>query len=720
MTIDEIYKEGKLSVRAYNVCRISKVKTINDLKELYINHGSFESLPTCGHRTSKELIELCQEYMLSLARLNKVKTTNENLSVDEIFNRQIIKVRCYNVCKDNNLLTINDLHKYYLKHGSFEKLRNCGRKSNEELVEICKNYQTDVSEEKNEFLNIDALKKIITNLSKAQREVINNFIFVNTNKLSTRSRNAVFIYLGGNLEIENFAEKILLSENFDLENIGVEHLPELENYILIVKFFLLDVSQSIDEKPLIISNNSFLIEHTLPATKIPNEILEPGSIFLLTDFLFRQNTLFDEKQMLIIKRGLKVFENSPEYTLDEIVREVNLPKERVRQIRKSCIVYLFDKLMFIRNFNKDLFQNYGIDTHADQIEINSEIVTLINTKNNTNFSKEFICYLLFIYLNKDFSLIGNTEDVLIPKFYNVRNRHNWNNFYLVNKEIVSKIDFTLFVNDISKRLKERIKKSYAINFNSYLSAFIANDNIAMLNRIFPVAEKIINKEFGLYLDSDNNILFERNTIKQVHEYAIEALEELDEPASLDVLYKQIETRYPGTTKSKEALRGSMNRVSEIIHLGRSSTYGLKKWERERNNIKGGTIRKIVFDYLRGKNTPVHICEILEEIYKYGRDTNAKSVIRNLETDSSRQFVIFSQRFVGLRNKKYYSNLVSLPRFLGMRIISFVRKNKNIELENVVYYFSRKYKISKRNANYIIQQLIDNKFISINDENKLGI
>ena len=117
------------------------------------------------------------------------------------------------------------------------------------------------------------------------------------------------------------------------------------------------------------------------------------------------------------------------------------------------------------------------------------------------------------------------------------------------------------------------------------------------------------------MDLDDNIVFERNTIKQVYEYAIDILEEIGKPTKIDKIYELLEHRNPGITKSVDALRGSLQRSPKIKPFSRSSTYGLEKWEKEKENIKAGSIKDLVLDYLDQKDDPIHINQILSEVKK---------------------------------------------------------------------------------------------------------
>ena len=84
---------------------------------------------------------------------------------------------------------------------------------------------------------------------------------------------------------------------------------------------------------------------------------------------------------------------------------------------------------------------------------------------------------------------------------------------MIKKEIANELDFNALTADIDIRIKDRIEESYSFNFKSYLSKFLINNNIEILDLVFPIAEKLVNDEFELYLDLDENITFKRNTKK---------------------------------------------------------------------------------------------------------------------------------------------------------------------------------------------------------------
>ena len=367
-----------------------------------------------------------------------------------------------------------------------------------------------------------------------------------------------------------------------------------------------------------------------------------------------------------------------------------------------------------------MHQKYGIDHNQNIIIIDHDSNKHINELNNTNFSAVFNNYLLYACLSNKFDIVGETEGVLLINNNYSKDRHNWKNIYLVKNYFSKEFDFNNFANDVDKRINSRNEETYSFNFKSYLNNFITNNNSSLIPILFPIAEKIINQEFNIIIDLDDNIVFNRNTIKQVNEYAIEALETLGKPSKVEEIFNQIIKSGNNITKSQDSLRGSLQKTPEIIHFGRSSTYGLKKWEIEKEGIKGGTIKDIVIDYLQDKAEPIHVYEILNEVHKYREKTNAKNILTNLKLDPQKQFIIFNQSFIGLSSKTYNSNLISLPKFLGKTITYHISKHKLANRATIEEYFSKLLEISNKNMCFIIDNLIEQKFVIIDDQKKLCV
>ena len=638
------------------------------------------------------------------------------MTIEELYKRNILSVRLYNICTRNKFDSVDDLKRYYLEHKTFINLRNCGRKSNEELVELCIKYEgsfheietVEVKEENPLIEEVNPLKLIVSRLTLVQREVINNFINVNSKYLTVRSMNGLLHYLGGNLKIKNFAEKILFDECFDatdIKNVGAKSVEEIVIFISIVKEYLIEISKYEDEESLLKIKNKFLMERLFPNSNVPNSLLESASIFPIVQFLLDKNSLFDKTKTVIVKSAFKIFNKQEWLTLDEIADIVDLSRERVRQLRSVCLKGMYDNLAFIQNFDEDLYQKYSIDTGTNYINIDDNTVEIINAKNKTLFSKEFIMYILYVYLHDNFLLVGNIEDVLQIKYFNSRNRHNWKSFYLINTELAQEFDFENFTSDIHRRINSKIDETYSFNFKSYLSGFLKTNNIDYLSELSSISEQIINTEFELYLDLNEELTFKRNTFKSAYEYAFEALEEIGEPSHINEIYKKVSEIHPNYDTNEEKLRSAMQRSKIFTPVSRTSVYGLKKWENKWEDFKGGSMRDIVIEKLIKSNRPLHIVELLNEVHKYREETNIRNLITNLKLENNNLYIFFNQNFIGLsskRNKYNINKYESIPKQLGKEIIS--KYNQGYSIDEIKIYLKNKYDLSFDESELIITNL----------------
>ena len=585
------------------------------------------------------------------------------MTIEEIYYSEDISVRSFNVCNDNDLKDLTAILKHYLKYSTFGNLRNCGRKSNEELIALClkyKNYESNhFAEPIKAEINLDTT---IDNFTRTQREIVNSFVEINANNLSNRSKNAITSFLSGNLKIRNISERILTNDSFnfqDITNVGTKTVTELKSFFDTIIDFIEKVAEVENENNLVALRNRFFIEKTFSISEIPDEILESQSIFKLTDFLINQNVIFEKFQSIIFAKSFKIYQNQPELTVEEISKEFNRSNQNIRTLKKTCLDELYNKFQFIQNLDDDLFQNYGIDLNQNYIAIDEGIINHINSINNTNFSNEFIRYLIFVYISDKFELIGDLEDVLLPKFFKSRIRHNWDNFYLVNKKISCSFNFIDFANDIAKRSSDRIDESYNFNFNGYLLSFSTSSNLNGIDNLSEVAEKILNNEFGIYIDTDDNIRFTRNSQKQAYEYAYEALKLLGKPSKVNEITAKVEELHPDYETNDAKVRASMKRDNGFVPIGRRSIFGLKEWENELENFRGGTIRSIVSEYLESEIYPKHISEIAEYVLNYRPNTYERSILDNLKADETRTFIFFKNSTIGLQSKKYDNSFVEL-------------------------------------------------------------
>ena len=613
------------------------------------------------------------------------------MTLNQLSYLEEISVRSLNVCEVNGLLDLDSMISYYQENKTFTNLKNCGRKSDEELTAICLKYIDKGNVDYSEFVNKEnKIIILISSLKRTQIEVINSFIETNSILLSKRSKNAITSFLNGNLKISNICDKILAIERFNIQeikNVGEKSVLELKHFIDSIIEFIEKVAIVKNENDLIILKNSFFIEKTFSINTIPYEILETQSIFRLVDFLINNDAIYEKKENAVFRKGLKIYNNQVEASLEEISLDIDVSKERARQLRVKCLEDLFVNFQFVKQMEDNLYKKYNIDQNQNIIFVDDVLNKLINDNNNTNFSKEFNSIIIYSFISDNYDLVGELDDVLVPRYFNSKERHNWENFYLVKKNISYLLNFNSFVDDIRRRMDARIDKSYNFNFNSYLFSFLDTINLNEINNVSKVAENILFYEFGISINVNHTILFNRNSQKKSYEYAFEALKIIGIPSKVNDITKKIKELYPFYETDSAKVRVSMKRKYGFVPIGRQSVFGLKEWEFELMNFKGGTIREIVKDYLTKNSTPQKIRDISNYVLKFRPGSSENSIISNIKLDESKIFVFFKNSFIGLSSKIYdesfiLSNSTNLPvkklweeRFTELK--EFVASNNRI-------------------------------------------
>jgi hypothetical protein len=594
-------------------------------------------------------------------------TITDNMSIYELKIVEKLTVRSINVCEYNSLATINDIVKFYNENGTFLKLRNCGQKTNEELIHIAEKYNKYVPLD-NAVINdkiqvVDELDLIFDNLTTKQKIILNNLFNAKLSNLNVRAYNAVKVILNSNFSFSNYFLNAIKDKSFNfrnVRNVGANTILELNQFHSEIFDFFKIISTFNSEKDLnqeILNSfldNNFSIETEHKKLFNIDEYGDLIPIFRVINLLFENHYILDKKKYFIFKHSFNYQVDFDEKSLEDISLIVDLSRERVRQIRNNIFEELPKLLSFVLSFDKSQINTYELDFEAPLLFVDENIYDEIIESEEVNFNVLFINKILSVYLLRSHILVGNELDTV---FNNNRSTHNWLSTYLIRKEYTSIFDFDKFIEDVSRRNKEKINEDYIFNFKSYLTNFLIKNEFNLLDKISEICESMILSEFSVILDSDNNIIFKRNTLKPIPEFIVEILEQEQRPLNLNEIFEILNFKYPGLCKSPTALRGSALRESNkrLIYFGRTSTYGLKEWESKYDDIKGGTIRDLAEEYLLQFDEPKHINDITEYVLKYRKDTNAKSIHYNLRAEDNSRFKFYRHWYVGLESKDYLNN-----------------------------------------------------------------
>lgn len=584
------------------------------------------------------------------------------MQISELLENNRISLRTYNVCMEQRWFSSEDIRNYYNKNKNFEGIKNCGKRSAEELMRISSlDFLEKVKEE--DLLNKQLLASF-KKLTPPQKEIIESYIKMLTANLSPRLKNTLDLYFIQGISLQAFELFYMKAQEkaIKIKGIGRRNILDLENYFDKIKYFIVEVSKVENSEKVLLFKDLCVDKNIYPLNDIPVMVTRLG-FFKVVDYLLTTPILFDESKIKLFSKAFKFYRHTTGLKLREIGKQMNITHERVRQIRNQTICDFFKKLPVIRAFDDELLVQNHIQTSGDIIFLTPEQVAVINQKSHTDFTDGFVHFILCIYLDK-YQLVGNLSDVLFPHFSKKKNRHNWKNIYLVTKDIHPYLDWEILVLDICSLLEKKTAKQYEISLREKIAPYLAATPY-LLDRVSKVVALILRQEFDLQIKGDT-LTIPRNTYKQINEYAYEALEALGTPSYVKEIAEKVKELYPKTNFTYAGIRSSLKREYGFVPIGRSSNFGLKKWENTVENFKGGTIRDITKEFLLQQKEPQTLEQITSHLLQYRPHTNAKSILTNLKADTSDTFIFFNNSQIGLTQITY-------PEAYGLQVEQPVKK-----------------------------------------------
>jgi len=653
--LKELFDKENISIRSRNVCEFNRLSDIDSIFKFYFENQSFKDLRNCGNNSNEELIVFCEKYKnLSWTKSHSQKKQIK-ITVNQLFLNKEISMRSKNSCKRVNLETLEDIVKYYRQHGTFKKIRNCGNNSNDELIELCHKY------EKSE----NPIAKQIDTLTVRQKKILNNLIESQSNGLSVRSLNAIEKFSNSNLTIRGFKE-LLIDPRYDLrriKNIGEKSVDELVQFFKEIReqIEIIQLFENDDELTIELFNTYLHRKFDLKSSDIAkiwnNYNSENGlPVFKTVDTLISNGYLFKEKELEIFKRGFNFWTDSLPEKLENIAPNIRITRERTRQIRRKLLDEINSKFAFLKALEFDALNLYGLDINTEIILVDNDLVEEIQQKESVSCNNIFITKILSILLNKTHTLIGDIESCTFNSPKPKGLAYRWNSIYLVKKEVENSFNFESLAIDINRRLSDRIEEDYSFHFETYLISFQKEILEIDFFVIVQIAEHIIFNEFEISIDTFDQIIFRRNTKKQVIEYVYDILKEKNKPLDIYQIYNILVSKHPNVTKSAEALRGSCQRDPNLICFGRSSIYGLHIWEKD-ESIKGGTMHDIAEEFLIQFEIPKHIDKITEYVSQYRPSVTSKNLLYNLKSAENRRFIFFKNYHIGLIKRQYNEEFI---------------------------------------------------------------
>lgn len=235
--------------------------------------------------------------------------------------------------------------------------------------------------------------------------------------------------------------------------------------------------------------------------------------------------------------------------------------------------------------------------------------------------------------------------------------------------------FQGFISDMSDRLSEKKIDKKKVNIKDVIRFHL---KIPYKEEQIPAIEKACHSILYLHYPVEvdfGHIIFPANARKSKPMIIEDILRAAGHPMTMYELYDAFTDRYPERSAVYDSFRGNINCNSNIVPIGRSSTYALAAWQECEN--RGGTIRSFVEEYLDSLEPPISsVPSIGDYVRRFRPETKDSSIVANLLQERTHKFALYEndqRRFIGYRSATYH------PSF---RLLTFGRRSRRTAEESL--------------------------------------
>ena len=125
------------------------------------------------------------------------------------------------ICKRAGIKTVEELVLYLNKNGNFLKLKNCGEKSDYELVKICIS-NSELQYVKKVEKQPTKLIVIYEKLNPVHQQLLNHFVHTTTLNLSERANSFIMELFPDKISMSILIEKVYDNNNFNINDFKFE------------------------------------------------------------------------------------------------------------------------------------------------------------------------------------------------------------------------------------------------------------------------------------------------------------------------------------------------------------------------------------------------------------------------------------------------------------------------------------------------------------------
>lgn len=650
---------------------------------------------------------------------------NPDLSLSDLAKRERMSVRAYNICNTAGLHSLNTILDFYANKGTFAKLRNAGRLTEEELVGICHKY-TEIIEEPDplpmpEIVEPPSAK--LSDLTAEQLAIVERHFQLRLDSLKARSLNVLKNIVPridtDAVTYESFfadPEHQKFNSFLNAGRVTINELLELRAEILQLAH---DVANGLTETSIFAQNvalwkRRFGLSDEVVQKYRKDFFVRRFPLFRFLQDLFDKKLGLGERDLLLMQYRYNYYLGSSKVPFEEIAGQLNVTRERVRQLTVTVPSRIHDLVATIGLVYD--FVNYEAlySRSRDLIVVDEEFAECINAREGVSFVSLFYATVFAAFLNETHDRVEEDFDEATE--------------YLIRRELTTVFDFDAYLRDLADRTGSRIPETYTLIMSDYVMAFWSGDDHEHLERVSAVCELLAREEFGIDSDAEGNLILSRNTKRRLDERISEILAETGRPMHVEELSTVLNNRFPEFTTTPESVRSIVLRYDRFGRYEASSTYGLREWETQDANLKSGTFSDIAEQFLRKASGPQHQFDVADYVLQF-RDSTRYSVIGTLKADVSQRFRFFDGGMIGLADKDYAGtdlSFRSLPGRLVETLTRLIKDNGNqVSLSRLIDYCVLHYRMPEQQAQLLFEQsireekfeLLDNAIVRVPEENR---
>ena len=641
LTIERLLILGKIGKKTYKICRSVGLHRLSSIYE-YSKIRDFSEIDGCGDSSKKSLLALCYMYEKQLAskeedmlestppvqedHVSKPKQPNikhkkhlalsGDTSVDELLEWERISVRACNCCKKAGLLTLAQITAYGQTPFAFYQLRNSGKKTVKELEGLCQEFNQTApyegkveAEEPADITPILELSHFASSFFESEFKRLRKALSVRGQHLcetiwvSYKDLIPYFDYT-----LHDFS-KIFKGKK--------KSSGELYSLLYEFKAIYAENKDKSDQEFKEIERENlfpFLMDRELEyISAFHSQHGRYPMLYILKSYFAVSSERVDS--LYAYKFGILSGEHR---TREEVANAYQLTAERVRQ----------------------LIQNYKLDssmafTALEDWEYYSDNAPTVLTKQSSFYIETAQAESITEGYDAFVGLLGT-----IISYRKIRRN---------NEKIFIKAEYEKKARLILDLLTDVLQEKYTRDTTIQLTQVVGQQAISM-----EIAKIFLSEVFKVEIHPGDTIEVKQGKI-DVSKEIVEVLETFGHAMSLDDIYMFFKDKYPDHKYEEAAqLRPSIINSDEIVAIGKSGQYALKKW-----NTFTGCIKDCAYMILQEATEPMQDAELVEKVLKYFPNSSFRSVMSTLVADPQERFTHYTDSSTWLVEKDHLTNKIKV-------------------------------------------------------------